>query len=221
MDANRQLGRRCAQGGQGLAQCGQAQGLDQPYIHSRFQAALPFFTQGIGGHTNNRHPRVKLTQAARQLIAIESGHIDVGDHQIKRRFLPARQGLFTIVCQRDPNPQGFQLLPEDLLIDGVILGDQNVQFQVCGIGHHTGGRLGDSPMGDLHQRSANGANIIGIDLPTTGSSLRLAAPRLGRQQPLTLPGHCQRLVRVQIQQDCRVVGRKRCRHNLGASAPMV
>ena len=83
MDANRQLGRRCTQGGQGLTQCGQAQGLDQPYIHSSFQAALPFFTQGIGGHTNNRHPRVKLTQAARQLIAIESGHIDVGDQQIK------------------------------------------------------------------------------------------------------------------------------------------
>ena len=66
---------------------------------------------------------------AGQFVAVELGHVHVGEQGVILRQGPERQGIRAIGCDGDGAAQLFQLVAQGGLVDRIVLGHQHAQAQ--------------------------------------------------------------------------------------------
>lgn len=96
-------------------------------IHPSGQAQRILTAQGVGGRADDRDAATEAPQGFGQFVAVEAGHVDVGQDDVERSVGPQRQSLFAIAGQRYGAAQFFELIAQDQLIDDVVFGHQDVQ----------------------------------------------------------------------------------------------
>ncbi|WP_282361342.1 hypothetical protein [Pseudomonas sp. PS01300] len=182
----------------------QVQGLDHPGVHAHGRAALAFIAHGVGCDADHGQVGILLAQCLGQLIAIDNRHVDVGEHQVVRPGRPECQCLLTVERHRDHAAQGFELLLDDRLIDGVVFGYQNPQVQWLAGARWPGAVLRVVTAVRQAHRPGDRANVVGIDLPAISAVVGWVGPaRYGVD-----PGASPRLTgREHVHQQCRVVAR--------------
>ena len=181
----------------------QAQRLGYPGVHAHGGAALIFIAQGVGGNADNRQVGIAPAQGRGQFIAIEDGHVDIGQNHVEPTGQPLCQGLFAIGGHHHRAAEGFELLFDDRRVDEVVFGHQNAQIQLAqGFAEHGRGLAGGALLFQV-DGPGNRANIVQIDFPACTRVLRrVAATRRGNDLRAT-PG-APVTVRRYLKEHCRL-----------------
>ena len=117
--------------GDGLEQLLRLDRLGDVAIHADFEAALAIPLHGMGSHGNNGDvpsgSPLASTDRQRGLEAVHLGHLHVHQHQIERLPIEGRHRLLAAACNHDRVSVLFESSHYQPLIDGVVLGEKNVQ----------------------------------------------------------------------------------------------
>ena len=95
--------------------------------HAGIQAAHALLGHGMGGHADDGQGRSQNADPPRQLIAVEVGHLDVGQqHMEMLRPLLCQQGqsLGAIFGGNNPGPFGLKHFMHDQTVDLIVFGHQ-------------------------------------------------------------------------------------------------
>jgi hypothetical protein len=81
--------------------------------------------RGVGGHHDDRRPRIEDARALEQVEPVETGHHDVGEDDVEVLLRESREGLFAARGRRDVVALGGQGPGENVLDCGLVVYDED------------------------------------------------------------------------------------------------
>ncbi|MNI56310.1 hypothetical protein D3C73_1113050 [compost metagenome] len=114
---------------QRLTQDGQRQRLDQQAGHAGTHAAPLLVGKGVGRDPKYGPVVAALSQNARELVAVDQGHVQVGQHGVEMHQVGQVQRFLAVAGQDHCATHVLKLFTQNQLADGVVFRDQDLQAQ--------------------------------------------------------------------------------------------